>query len=148
VLRPGGLLFLTVPYYNWLRRLFIHPLRAAYMAALKRVLRRPLHFVEYRFTHTGIVRATAAAGLQVREVATDEYDRAEAGLSLGLYVDLPAFRGKYPGELNWLGRMLRRLGNAVNPWLISGGVLVVAQRQGQKAGTAGMRELLAEAVAQ
>ena len=147
VLRPGGLLFLTVPYYNWLRRLLIHPVRATYMAALKRVLRRPLHFVEYRFTRTGITRATAAAGLQVREVATDEYDRAETGVSLGLYVDLPAFRGNYPGELNWLGRAVRRLGNAVNPWLISGGVLVVAQKQGQEAGTdTGTRELLAESL--
>jgi GT2 family glycosyltransferase/SAM-dependent methyltransferase len=148
ILRPGGLLFLTVPYYNWLRRFLIHPLRAVYMAALRRVRRRPLHFVEYRFTRTGITHATAAAGLQVREVATDEYDRAEAGLSLGLYVDLPALRGNYPGELNWLGRVVRRLGNAVNPWLISGGVLVLAQKQGQKAATAaGTRELLAESLA-
>lgn len=148
VLRPGGLLFLTVPYYNWLRRLLIHPLRAVYMAALKRVRRRPLHFVEYRFTREGITHATAAAGLQVREVATDDYDRAEAGLSLGLYVDLPVFRGNYPGELNWLGRVVRRLGNAVNPWLISGGVLVVAQKQSQEAGKAtGSRELLAESLA-
>ncbi|HKW25064.1 MAG TPA: glycosyltransferase, partial [Terriglobales bacterium] len=148
VLRPGGLLFLTVPYYNWLRRLFIHPLRAAYMAGLKRVRRRSLHFVEYRFTREGITHSTAAAGLQVRQVATDEYDRAEAALSLGLYVDLPAFRGNYPGELNWLGRVVRTLGNAVNPWLISGGVLVVAQKQAQDAGAAiGTHELLAESLA-
>jgi SAM-dependent methyltransferase len=148
VLRPGGLLFLTVPYYNWLRRLFIHPLRAAYMAGLKRVLRRPLHFVEYRFTRAGITHAAKAAGLLVNAVATDEYDRANAGLSLGLYVDLPVFRGNYPGELNWLGRTFRRLGNAVNPWLISGGVLVVARKQGQEAGTAtGTRDLFAESMA-
>ena len=148
VLRPGGLLFLTVPYYNCLRRLFIHPLRAAYMAALKRVWRRPLHFVEYRFTREGITHVTAAAGLQVMEVATDEYDQAEASLSLGLYVDLPAFRGDYPGRLNRLGRVVRRLGNAVSPWLISGGVLVVARKQPQEAGTiTGAPELRAESLA-
>jgi GT2 family glycosyltransferase/ubiquinone/menaquinone biosynthesis C-methylase UbiE len=148
VLRPGGLLFLTVPYYNWLRRLFIHPLRAVYMAGLKRVRRSPLHFVEYRFTRTGITHATAAAGLHVREVATDEYDQAESGLSLGLYVDLPVFRGNYPGELNWPGRVVRSLGSAVNPWLISGGVLVVAQKPGQEGDAAtGKRELVAESLA-
>jgi SAM-dependent methyltransferase len=148
VLRPGGLLFLTVPYYNWLRRLLIHPLRAAYMVALKGVWRGPLHFVEYRFTCAGVTRATAAAGLQVREVATDEYDRAEAGLSLGLYVDLPTLRGNYPGELNWLGRVVRILGNALNPWLISGGVLVVAQKQRREASTVtDSREFLAQSLA-
>jgi SAM-dependent methyltransferase len=148
VLRPGGLLFLTVPYYNWLRRLLIHPLRAAYRVALKGVWRCPLHFVEYRFTRAGVTRATAAAGLQVREVATDEYDRAEAGLSLGLYVDLPTLRGNYPGELNWLGRVVRILGNALNPWLISGGVLVVAQKQRREASTVtDSREFLAQSLA-
>lgn len=129
ILRPGGRLFLTVPYYNWLRRLLIHPLRAAYMAIQKRMSGRRLHFVEYRFTQAGITRAVAEQGLKVVKVATDEYEAEEPGLGLGLYVDLPAFRGTYPGELNWAGRLLRRLGNGVNPWWISGGVLVVAQKQ-------------------
>jgi GT2 family glycosyltransferase/SAM-dependent methyltransferase len=148
VLRPGGLLFLTVPYYNWLRRLLIHPLRAAYMAAQRRVRRRPLHFVEYRFTREGITHATAAVGLQVMDVATDEYDRTEPSLSLGLYVDLPAFRGSYPGELNRLGRLVRRVGNALSPWSVSGGVLVVAQKKTRAAGAiADAREMLAESLA-
>jgi GT2 family glycosyltransferase/SAM-dependent methyltransferase len=147
ILRPGGLLFLTVPYYNWLRRLLIHPLRSAYMAVQKRVRRRPLHFVEYRFTREGITCATAAAGLQVTTVATDEYDVAEPNLSLGLYVDLPAFRGAYPGELNWLGRVVRIVGNRVSPWLISGGVLVVAQKPAARKATAETGELLSESLA-
>ncbi len=129
ILRPGGLLFLTVPYYNWLRRLLIHPLRASYMAVQRRAWRRQLHFVEHRFTRSGIIRAITAEGLQVRKVTTDEYDVDEPGLGLGLYVDLPACRGKYPGELNWLGRWVRAVGNALNPWWISGGVLVVAQKR-------------------
>ena len=128
ILRPGGLLFLTVPYYNWLRRLVIHPLRAVYMALQKRVRRRPLRFVEYRFTRPGITRAVAEEGLQVLAVATDDYDAREASLGLGLYVDLPAFRGNYPGELNRLGRLVRTIGNAINPWWVSGGILVVAQK--------------------
>jgi GT2 family glycosyltransferase/SAM-dependent methyltransferase len=129
ILRPGGLLFLTVPYYNWLRRLFIHPLRAGYMALQKRVRRRHLRFVEYRFTRHGITRAVAEEGLQVLAVSTDEYDAREANLGLGLYVDLPAFRGNYPGELNRLGRLVRTIGNAINPWWVSGGILVVAQKR-------------------
>lgn len=128
ILRPGGLLFLTVPYYNWLRRLLIHPLRAAYMAVQSRVRHRPLHFVEYRFTRDGITRAIRERGLQVKKVATDEYHRDEPSLGLGLYVDLPALRGKYPGELNRMGGLVRSIGNAINPWWVSGGVLVVAQK--------------------
>ncbi len=147
ILRPGGLLFLTVPYYNWLRRLLIHPLRAVYMAVQARARRRPLHFVEYRFTRSGIIRAIADEGLQVRQVATDEYDAEDPSLGLGLYVDLPAFRGKYPGELNWLGRWVRAFGNVINPWWISGGVLVVAQKK-TAAATAepAERELVAESL--
>jgi GT2 family glycosyltransferase/SAM-dependent methyltransferase len=148
ILRPGGLLFLTVPYYNWLRRLLIHPLRAAYMKVQKGVRRRPLHFSEYRFTRDGVTRATAAAGLSVIEVATDEYDRNAPNLSLGLYVDLPAFRGNYPGELTRLGRVVRSAGNAINPWLISGGVLVVAQKKELGSAVAAeQREILSESLA-
>ena len=147
ILRPGGLLFLTVPYYNWLRRLLIHPLRAAYMHVQKRARRRPLHFLEYRFTQEGITRATAAAGLSVIEVATDEYDRNAPNLSLGLYVDLPPFRGNYPGELKWLGRVVRSIGNTISPWLITGGVLVVAQKKARESEVTGdRREILSESL--
>lgn len=141
ILRPGGLLFLTVPYYNWLRRLFIHPLRAGYMALQRLVRRRPLRFVEYRFTRQGITRAVAGEGLQVLSVATDEYDAHTPDLGLGLYVDLPAFRGSYPGELNWLGRLARIAGNAINPWWISGGILVVAQKKTDGASAQPAREI-------
>lgn len=129
ILRPGGCLFLTVPYYNRLRRLLIHPLRAAYMTVQKRMRGRPLHFVEFRFTRGGITQAVAEQNLKVLMVTTDEFDLEQPGLSLGLYVDLPAFRGKYPGELNWVGRLARRVGTAINPWWVSGGVLVVAQKK-------------------
>jgi hypothetical protein len=117
------------------------------MAVQKRVRHRPLHFVEYRFTRKGITCATAEAGLQVTAVATDEYDVAEPNLSLGLYVDLPAFRGAYPGELNWLGRVVRRMGNGISPWLISGGVLLVAQKPAVQKTAAETGEMLSESMA-
>ena len=140
ILRPGGILFLTVPYYNWLRRLFIHPARAIYMASRRWVFQRPLHFVEYRFTREGITQATAATGLQVMKVETDEYEAAKPRLGLGLYVDLPAFRGRYPGELNWLGCAVRKMANAISPWLASGGVLVIAQKGPAESGPSTRRQ--------
>ena len=86
------------------------------------------------------------AGLQVTAVVTDEYDVAEPNLSLGLYVDLPAFLGAYPGELNWLGRVVRIVGTRISPWLISGGVLVVAQKPAARETTAETAEMLSESM--
>ncbi len=74
VLRPGGYLFLTVPYYNLFRRLFIHPLRAAYLSVKSRIRKRGLHFVEYRFTRTEIAKIVEGCGFQLVRVTTDDYE--------------------------------------------------------------------------
>lgn len=126
VLRPGGYLFLTVPYYNLFRRLIIHPLRSAFLRAKRRIKKCELYFVEYRFTRTEIAKIVRECGFELVKVATDEYE--PAGLALGLFVDMPLFRGDQQWSLNLLGRFIRWSSWRLSPWLTTGGMLFLAKK--------------------
>jgi SAM-dependent methyltransferase len=126
VLRPGGYLFLTVPYYNLLRRFLIHPLRAIVLNVKSRVQKSGLYFVEYRFTRNELVQIVRECGLELVKVATDDYE--PTGLALGLFVDLPVFRGDDDWSLNLFGRLVRRSARFISPWLTTGGVLLLARK--------------------
>lgn len=130
VLRPGGHMFLTVPYYNAFRRFMIHPLRTCYLKLQSRIRSRKLYFVEYRFRRSELERITEACGFELTKVATDEYEPAE--LALGLYADLPLFRGGADGSLNALGRFVRQSASRISPWLTTGGILVIARKPGER----------------
>jgi len=126
VLRPGGYLFLTVPYYNLLRRFLIHPLRAVVLNAKRKIQKCELYFVEYRFTQNELVEIVRECGFEFVKFATDEYEPTR--LALGLFVDLPLFRGKDDWSLNLLGRLVRRSASFISPWLTTGGVLLLAKK--------------------
>jgi SAM-dependent methyltransferase len=126
VLRPGGYLFLTVPYLNFFRRLIIHPLRAAFLSAKRRIRKCELHFVEYRFTRKELAKIVRDCGFELVKITTDEYE--PASLALGLYVDMPLFRGEQEWSLNLLGRLVHRLARRISPWLTTGGVLFLARK--------------------
>jgi SAM-dependent methyltransferase len=130
VLRPGGYMFLTVPFYNAFRRLLIHPLRSCYMKFRSLVRSRELHFVEYRFRRLELEKITAACGFELTKVATDEYEPSE--LAIGLYTDLPSFRGAADSSLNALGRFVRKSTLRISPWLTTGGILIVARKPGDR----------------
>ena len=127
VLRPGGYLFLTVPYYNLFRRLFVHPLRAAFLGAKSRIRKCELYFVEYRFTRNELAEIARECGFELVKVATDEYEPTR--LALGLFVDLPLFRGDDDWSLNLFGRLVRRSARFISPWLTTGGVLLLARKR-------------------
>ena len=126
VLRPGGYLFLTVPYYNLFRRLFIHPLRGAFLKVKSRIRKRELYFVEYRFTRAELAQIVRGCGFELVRVATDEYE--PTSLALGLFVDLPLFRGDQEWSLNLLGRFVRWSACRISPWLTAGGMLLLARK--------------------
>lgn len=126
VLRPGGYLFLTVPYYNLFRRLFIHPLRGAFLKAKSKIRKRQLYFVEYRFTRSELAGIVRRCGFELVRVATDEYE--PTSLALGLFVDLPLFRGDQEWSLNRLGRLVRWSASRISPWLTTGGMLLLARK--------------------
>jgi SAM-dependent methyltransferase len=126
VLRPGGYMFLTVPYYNLFRRLFIHPLRGAFLKVKSRIRKRELYFVEYRFTRTELSQIVRGCGFNLVRVATDEYE--PTSLALGLFVDLPLFRGDQEWSLNLIGKSVRWSTRHISPWLTTGGMLLLARK--------------------
>jgi SAM-dependent methyltransferase len=122
ILVPGGYMFVTVPYYNPIRRLAIHPLRSTYIR-LKRMQQR---FNEYRFGDREFSGLCRTAGFEVLRCTTDDY--VPNNLSLGLHTDFPFLRSGTFGELNKLGAIMCGALRSLNPWLISGGVLVIARK--------------------
>lgn len=122
ILVPGGYMFLTVPYYTWVRRFVAHPLRSIYIR-LKRI---PKQFAEYRFRDWEIAGFCRRAGFEVLRCTTDDYLTDE--LSLGLAMDFPNLRAGKSGELNWIGTLICKIARGLSPWLTTGGVLVVARK--------------------
>ena len=49
-------------------------------------------------------------------------------LSFGLATDFPVLRKGTSGELNALGTAICAVARRVNPWLITGGMLVIARK--------------------
>jgi SAM-dependent methyltransferase len=123
VLVPGGYMFLTVPYLNWMRRLVTHPLRSTYIR-LKGI---PPRFSEYRFRDWEIGAFCRDSGFDVVRFSTDDY--VPKDMSLALYADFPPLRSGKSDELNWVGALLCRTLRSLSPWLISGGVLVIARKR-------------------
>jgi SAM-dependent methyltransferase len=122
ILTPGGYLFVTVPYYNWVRRLVTHPLRSTYIA-LKGIQRR---FNEYRFRTSEFTDVCRSSGFEVLTCTTDDY--LPNNLSFGLATDFPPLRKGTSGELNALGTLVCGAARSLNRWLITGGMLVIARK--------------------
>jgi SAM-dependent methyltransferase len=122
ILVPGGYLFLTVPYLNWVRRFVTHPLRATYIR-LKKIPRR---FSEYRFRDWEIAEFCRNSGFEVLRCTTDDY--LPKDMSLGLYADFPALRAGKSEELTGMGAAISKTLRGLSPWLTSGGVLVIARK--------------------
>lgn len=122
ILAPGGYMFVTVPYYNWIRRLISHPLRSTYIG-LKGIQRR---FNEYRFRTGEFTDICRTSGFEVLKCTTDDY--VPKNLSFGLATDFPPLRKGTSGELNALGTAVCSVARSVSPWLITGGMLVIARK--------------------
>jgi SAM-dependent methyltransferase len=127
VLKPGGLLFFTVPLENPFRRFFAHPLRRAYLAWRRRQ-GDDIHFAEYRYTRQEVERLLASSGFEVLEITWDDFLPKE--MSLGLWADFPQFHGtEEPYRLSGPGKMLALTLNSLSRWLLSGGVFCLARKK-------------------
>jgi SAM-dependent methyltransferase len=129
VLKPGGLLFVTVPLNNLMRRVVTNPLRGLYLDLGARLRGRPLYFIEYRYSRNKIVEIIQKAGFKTELVDYDDYESKDE--SLGLYTDFPFLRGGVSSrEMTACGRLAARLCKAVSPWLATAGVLVIGSKTG------------------
>jgi len=126
VLKPGGLLFFTVPMENIFRKILAHPLRRAYLAWRRRQ-GDDIHFAEYRYTRQEVERLLESSGFEVLETTWDDFLPKE--MSLGLWADFPQFHGSRNYQLNGPGKLLALALNSLSRWLLSGGVFCLVRKR-------------------
>ncbi len=125
VVRPDGVLLLSVPFNNTFRRVvFNHVLRTA--AAVFRRRGRELEFAEYRFDRREIARFLTLSGFEPLAFHVDE---CRAPKHIGLGIDLAPLFGApgHPWNLNRTGQAVRAVCDTVSPWLTAGCVLCAAR---------------------
>lgn len=139
VLKPGGLAFIEVPHANLSRRLAYIPLKRLEQwvhtftgKGVGHLFARVPDTFSARFSHhlfrIGEMHAILrGAGFAILE--THPHDLPEPTRHYGLWVDWPVFRGGPHYELNALGRLKKRVLNALSPWTIATGMFIVARKR-------------------
>jgi len=127
MLKPDGLLIVTVPYDNAFRRFFTHRVLQAFYA-LARLRGRPLTFTEYRYSRAEVAAFLDESGFAVEHVEPDDF-RLPWGKGLSLDLGPLVLAPGAVWELNTPGRWLGRALNAISPWLSAAGILFVARRR-------------------
>jgi SAM-dependent methyltransferase len=122
ILKPGGVMLLTVPYNNLLRRFIYNQLRKVFMSYL-RWKNKPLHFVEYRYSMKEIVAFIRDARFRIIDTGYDDFSAATE--SMGLWVDWPFLRSSELFVMNRTGKVLSAL---LPKWLHTSGIFIVAQK--------------------
>ena len=125
ILKPGGLLLVSVPYNNLVRKLVVNPLYL--LRNLKRrLLGWKLVFNEYRFSAGEMRHFMKESGFDVIACYPHELVPPK---SIGLFIDRLALQGGLREIVSWelgpLGRRLRDMLDAISPWLCCGGVLCI-----------------------
>lgn len=137
VLQPGGRLLLSVPFNNLLRRVWFNP---QYRWRNRRLAGEALRFVEFRFGRAELLEVLRRSGFvpigsyphefrppRNMSVVADQnmlaihFERTTSGWTLRL----PPHRGwQLSGWWKWLVTTLF----CVSPWIVSGEILVVAEK--------------------
>jgi SAM-dependent methyltransferase len=128
IVRPGGLVLVSVPYNNLVRKLVVNPLyRLRNMK--RRLLGYELAFSEYRFSAREMRGFLKESGFEVCACYPDEFVPPK---SKGLFIDTRILRGGLPETTSWevgrISRTARRILDGISPWLCCGGVLCVGRR--------------------
>ena len=126
VLRPGGLLFFTVPTDNLFRKVFAHPLRDLWLLWRKRK-GDSIHFAEYRFTPKEVEVLLRKYGFTPVLTTWDDY--LPRDMSMGIWTDFPPLHGARLFEMNLPGRVAAVALNSVSRWIATAGVLCIARKE-------------------
>jgi SAM-dependent methyltransferase len=126
VLKPGGLLFLAVPYNNLFRKCIAHNLRSLYLWMYK-MSGKNIHFAEYRFTEREARKMIEKAGFSIVEVGMDDFIAKTR--SLTLWSEFPFLRDySRLYQLNAVGAALSLILNSISRKLLASGVFVIAKK--------------------
>jgi len=124
VLKPGGLLFVSVPHMNLLRRTpFLERIRKS--ALLRKMLKLRQEFWQYKFTTQqvqGFLQATAFSTISLFPLYH------EGGLAFDLFFLKNKIR---PWEATNSGKALTRALKAISPWITNHMILAVAVKRGE-----------------
>jgi SAM-dependent methyltransferase len=123
ILKPGGIMILTVPYNNILRRLFFNPLRILYIYLLK-LKGKQIHFVEYRYDRKEILKYITNADFEIIKTGVDDFSSPSE--SMGLWTDWPFLRAQELFVLKRCGKIMAAL---LPKWFHACGIYVVAQKR-------------------
>lgn len=125
VLRPGGLLFFTVPMNNLFRRALAHPVRSLYLKWRKHH-GDTIHFAEYRFSKREAEVLLREHGFEPMITAWDDF--SEKTMSLGIWADFPPLQAEVHYELKPAGKAAAFVMNSLSRWFCCSGILCMAMK--------------------
>ena len=125
VLRPGGLLFFTVPLDNLFRKVFAHPVRSLYLQ-WRKSRGDTIHFAEYRFSKREVEALLSAHGFVPMMTTWDDF--SEKNMSLGIWADFPPLQGESLYELKKSGKVMAQGVNSISRWIASSGILCLGSK--------------------
>ncbi len=125
ILKPGGILLVTVPYLNLMRRLLHIPYQAL-IVRIRRIQGFNMKFDSYVYTKKEMQAFLKNTGFEIIDVAPDDFIYPK---SLGLYTDWTRYLGSRTTkwELNKFGKVIQRILSLFSPWIWSNGILFVAR---------------------
>ena len=154
VLKPNGIIFLSTPTVNIIRKILIGPfLKIVYKfpqivdildffrrilientfyirkkTKLKSSRKRYYHFLEYRFSISELENFLRETNYEVLKTVPHDFPGSKDH-AIGLGVDFPFLRERkgVNFKLNTLGKIISRLLDAVSPWIACASVLCVAR---------------------
>lgn len=126
VLKPGGFMFIEVPIANTLRKLAYIPLKKIQKLVMKQ---KGSHatFSNYLFDRWELIKLIEQAGFEIAEVRPHELPEEDS--HYGMWIDFKFLRGKEAYKLNALGKIVKKVCNAISPWIASTGMVVVARKK-------------------
>lgn len=122
ILKPGGIMILTVPYNNFVRRLIYNPLRGIFVILL-RLKNKPIYFVEYRYNRREIEGFVTGARFRIIAVGHDDFSAPAE--SMGLWTDWPFLRSSEQFVMNRMGKAIAAI---LPKWLHTSGMYIIAQK--------------------
>ena len=126
VLKPGGLIFFTVPLNNFFRKTVAHPLRTLYLFWRRR-RGEDVFFAEFRYSRRETESLLRKHGFEPVLSTWDDFNVPT--MSLGLWADFPQLHSKKLYRLKLAGKIAALLLNTLSPWLAAAGVFCLARKK-------------------